>query len=109
AYVGEDLFVDTHRALLADGFFLSDLRVGATVRMRRETLSALQERGFKASPPGIEPALKPSPVYCEARYLRSLTWLAERGLGTREHLLLWVFALLDGQAGYALDVVRELD
>jgi hypothetical protein len=103
AYVGEDLFVDAHRALTGEGFWLSRLNVGGAVRGRRETLSALAAAA-DASPARVERWVRRSPAWCEARYLRTTEWLAERPFARREYALLWSFALLDGQHAFALDV-----
>jgi hypothetical protein len=107
AYIGEDLFVDNHRELTRSGFWLSNLEVRGAVRMRR---SALRE--VIAAEPGVsywlaQKTLKKSPGWCEARYLRTTEWLAECGAPRRDYVLLWVFALLDGQLGFAIDIANE--
>lgn len=48
--------------------------------------------------------MRPSPGWGESRYLRTIEWLLESGADERAFLLLWAFAGLDGQYGYALDV-----
>ena len=47
--------------------------------------------------------------WCEARYLRTIEWLADVGLSKRDFLLLWSFALLDDQLGFAIDVGVEYE
>ena len=54
-------------------------------------------------------SVRPSPGWCEARYLRTVEWLAERNCAQREYMLLSVFALLDGQPGFVLDLNIELE
>lgn len=103
AYRGEDLFADTHRHIVAGGFWLSRLQVNGAVRGRRESLQA-------AFPGAVEPAaraeeaIRRSPGWCEARYLRTVDSLAAAGAPRERYALLFVFALLDEQPGFALDV-----
>jgi hypothetical protein len=109
AYVGEDLFVDTHRGITREGFWLSNLEVQGAVRLRRETYYALS--GSRKDTPGqpLERILKKSPAWCEARYLRTLKSLVSGDFGKREYLVLWIFAVLDGQVGFAADVTIEYE
>lgn len=102
-YVGEDVFASVHPELLRSGFWLSDLRVCGPVRMRSESVGRLLAE--TSLPEGAaEVAIRKSPGWVEARYLRAPASLAESGAGTREYVLLWAFALLDLQPGFALDV-----
>lgn len=98
AYVGEDLFVDAHRALTNTGFWLSRLDVQGSVRVGPQSRQLLTERY-----PGGFSAIRRSPGWCEARYLRrpdSISWASER-----EPLLLWAFSAIDEQFGAAIDVL----
>lgn len=107
AYRGEDLFVDAHRELLRQGFWLSSLEVKGTVRMKRTTLQAMKSHGLESQDCHIYQSVRPSPAWCESRYLRTLESLAERKAEARDYALLWVFALLDRQPGFALDLALE--
>jgi hypothetical protein len=107
AYVGEDHFVEAHADLMRQGFWLSNLELGAAVRLRPATLSIIQASAPEITGPGIERRHKKSPGWCEARYLRSLGAMESRAFTVREYALLWVFALLDQQFGFALDVAVE--
>ena len=102
AYQGEDLFIDAHRELTRQGFWLSNLNIGNAIRMQRSTLSELDANAAHL----IEQFQRPSPAWCEARYLRSLEWLAEHRASESRYILLWVFALIDEQYGFALDIAR---
>ena len=53
--------------------------------------------------------MRTSPAYFEARYLRTLEWLAEKSCRSDEYLRLWIFALTDNQLGFALDVNVEFE
>jgi hypothetical protein len=104
AYQGEDLFMDAHRALVREGFWLSNLNIGGAARIRSSTLSELipnpaLRRMF------AHRRMKPSPAWAEARYLRDLNATTDR----QGHALLWTFAMLDRQAGFALDVALEYE
>lgn len=109
AYLGEDLFVDAHRELTRKGFWLSDLRVGNAVRLRRETLETFSREAPALTESSVSWACKGTPAYVEARYLRSLAWMEQSKRDRHDYLLLWVFALLDRQAGFAMDVVCAYD
>jgi hypothetical protein len=100
AYQGEDLFVDTHRELVKQGFWLSNILIGGAIRMRRSTADKIGDRFSEL----VTKSQRTSPVYCEARYLRDPEWLEKCGAGKERFLLLWVFAMIDEQYGFALDI-----
>jgi hypothetical protein len=56
-----------------------------------------------------ERAIRRSPGWCEARYLRTLASLEKAGAARERHALLFVFALLDEQPGFALDVALDFE
>jgi len=104
AYVSEDLFVDAHRELTQNGFWLSNLNVCGTVRMRRSTLREVMAFNKDISYELVEKTVKKSPGWCEARYFRTIEWLAQGDFTKRDYVLLWTFALLDDQVGFAIDL-----
>lgn len=104
AYRGEDLFVDTHQAMLDDGFWLSNMAVRGTVRMQRATRKSLPEIHARLNETIVGRAVRLSPAWVEARYFRTAESLGARQAPPRDYALLWVFALLDGQPGFALDL-----
>jgi len=108
-YQSEDMFVDVHRDLTKNGFWLSGMRTGGFVRMRRGTLDAAREANAKINDQYIRSSIRTSPAYLEARYLRTLEWLAEKSFSPREYMVLWIFALTDRQLGFALDVGVEFE
>jgi FkbM family methyltransferase len=107
AYIDEDLFVHAHRQLTQDGFWISNLNVGGAVRMRRSTLSEIMSHDQEINYDLVERTVKKSPGWCEVRYLRTIEWLAQGERTRREYVLLWTFALLDNQLGFALDLAME--
>jgi FkbM family methyltransferase len=109
AYRGEDLFVEVHRHLCSQGFWLSRIDVRGTKRVRKETIEFLQREK-----PDLVAALNSerqriSPGWCEGRYLRTIGWLEANGAPLRQFVLLWVFAVVDRQFGYAIDVSRHIE
>jgi len=108
AYVGEDLFVGAHAALIRKGFWLSNLNVCGTVRMRSANLETIAHLGALERAE-IEGAIRRTPCWVEARYFRTIRSLLEINAGKREFVLLWCFALIDNQPGFALDLALEYE
>jgi hypothetical protein len=104
AYIGEDLFVDSHKALLKEGFWLSSLDIKGTVRMKRDTLDKLSGSGYPLREIDVHKSVRLSPGWCEARYLRTLDSLVAEEKGQRDYILLWVFAIIEKHWGFALDI-----
>lgn len=109
AYKGEDLFVDAHRDLLRQGFWLSDVRICGTVRIRQSTLRALMSECPSVNYRRIEKRMRVSPGWTEATYLRSLDHLAKLGADRQDYILLWAFAAAGDQAGFALDTTMAYE
>jgi FkbM family methyltransferase len=109
AYIDEDLFVHAHRQITQDGFWISNLNVGDAVRMRRSTLSEIMSHDQEINYDLVERTVKKSPGWCDARYLRTTEWLAQGERTRRDYVLLWTFALLDNQPGFALDLAMEYE
>ena len=108
-YQREDMFVDVHRDLTKNGFWLSGMHTGGFVRMRRGTLEAARKVDANVDEPYLRSAIRKSPAYLEARYLRTIEWLAAQSMSPREYVVLWVFALTDNQLGFALDLGVEFE
>jgi FkbM family methyltransferase len=108
AYRGEDLFADTHKYMVANGYWLSRLQVNGAVRVRAASLQAAFP-GSADRAASAQQAIRRSPGWCEARYLRTLESLAGAGAARDRYAMLFVFALLDEQPGYALDVALECE
>lgn len=104
AYKGEDLWIDAQQELTRQGFWLSDLDVKGVVRIQETTLETLSSMGFAMDEAKARGHIQSSPGWMEARYLRSLDWLAAHEASPRQYVLLWTFAIIDGQKGFALDV-----
>lgn len=106
AYQGEDLFVVAHQDLLKQGFWLSRLAVKGAVRMRPASRAAITTRRSGMLRSLVAQGVRPTPVWCEARYLRTIPALEQTPATPREYVLLWAFALLDEQPGFALEVAQ---
>ena len=103
AYEGEDTFTEAHAQLVKSGFWLAHLDVMGTARMKRTTLAWLRAEQPDLDSQALAAAVPKSPGWTEARYLRTVESLRERGAPRRDYLLLWWFALTGGQLGFALD------
>lgn len=104
AYENEDLFVDVHRALTRAGFWLSNLTAQGAVRLKRKTAEALS-----LSEADIYRNVRLTPAWCEARYFRTLQFLTDRRFDPSGFVLSWIFAMMDGQYGFALDVALHCE
>lgn len=104
AYEGEDLFVTAHDTLVRQGWWLSAARVNGTVRIARESVARLESYGLGEA--AVRASARVTPAWVEARYLRTTEHLAQIDAGTREYQLLWCFAMIDRQFGFAFDVVE---
>lgn len=109
AYQGEDLFVETHAHLIKQGFWLSRLEVKGAVRCQQRTVKLLEQRGLRMSEERLTASVRPTPGWCEARYLRTISSLHQQNADASQYQLLWVFSLLDGQFGYALDIAHSYE
>lgn len=109
AYVGEDLFADAHKALTERGFWLSNLDVCGTVRMKSATVKDLITTNTDVDEALIEGSIRRTPCWVEARYLRTPKSLIQVNAGKQEFALLWVFALVDNQPGFAIDLALEYE
>jgi hypothetical protein len=109
AYLSEDLFVDAHKYLVENGFWLSDLNVRGSVRVKKSTIEKIITIDKGLSKELIQARAKISPGWCEARYLRTIEWLANGEFKENDYILLWALSLLDNQHGFALDVAFEFE
>ena len=103
AYQGEDLFVDTHRELMRQGFWLSNLNVRGNVRMKPKSAQAALQSDENLRHDVLMSKAGFAPGWAEARYLRSLDSLSA-DCSARDLVLLWGFSLLNGHFGHAFEV-----
>ena len=100
AYQGEDLFEATHQELKRAGFWLSSLDVKSVARVAPHTLPS---RLTDVQRTALVRSHKQTPGWCEARYLRRIDTLDPSD--QRSAILLFAFALLDQQIGFASEVL----
>lgn len=94
AYEGEDKLFSVMEAARTAGFWLSTMDVKGTQRLNEKHLAAFGR--FNA-----ERMVRRSPCWAEVCYLKNTA------LATRNRLLLFVFALLERQYGFALEIADE--
>jgi FkbM family methyltransferase len=109
AYVGEDLFGEVHRTMLRNGLWLSRADVKGFPRMRQATLAATTAAHPDLTAEVVAKAVRKTPGWIELRYLRTLESIAQplaagRAFERNDYLMLWAFAIIDEQYGFALDV-----
>jgi hypothetical protein len=109
AYVGEDLFIEAHRNLTKQGFWLSDLNVCGTIRLKRKNIELIHSIAPDIDIERMTQYAKNSPGWCESRYLRTIDWLKQSNSQKNEYILLWIFAIIDKQFGFAIDVAVEYE
>lgn len=109
AYVDEDLFSAVHGDLVRQGFWLSNANVKGFPRVRESTLAAWAGQDPALTGDAVQKAVRRSPGWVECRYLRTIEWLGQGDFGKRDYVVLWLFAITDGQTGFAADVAREYD
>lgn len=103
AYEGEDLFVDVHRQMRLDGFWLSNLNVMGVARYSAAVSDALDAGRYR-----LLDRVRTSPGWCEARYFRTVEYLVDVRADENAFILAWTFALVDRQHGHALDLAARL-
>lgn len=109
AYQGEDHFVDAHRELKGQGFWLTEAKICGTTRIRQSTLAHLRSKGAEvdAYEMGLKCAVTPG--WVEATYLRDLRHLEKNQAPSGDYVILWAFALMLRQWGFALDVALDYE
>ena len=114
AYVGEDLFGEVHRTMLSNGLWLSRAEIKGFPRMRTGTLETVRQRKPDLTGEAVMKGVRKTPGWIELRYLRTLESIASpaaagRSFDRNDYLMLWAFAMIDEQFGFALDVARAYE
>lgn len=102
AYKGEDKLFALLAFMHDRPFWMSDMRVEGTQRLRKEVVERELGGTYRRF---MSYLLRPSPCWAEVSYLNTLE--NSTLLGVREFLLTWVFATIMGQHGFALDVAQR--
>lgn len=104
-YKKEDTFVAAHQALVDEGFWLSNIDILGSQRLRKLVLPDLAKT-VGLSKNLTSKALRASPGWCEARYFRPIGYFDTVSNPQRSLLLAWAFAIVDAQYGYAFELQR---
>jgi len=106
AYEGEDLFIDVHKEMIRQGFWLSHMNTKGSAKIRQKTIRKLLEV-YNINKNTLLKSIRESPGWVELRYLRSLDWLQENNKCKETYIKLWTFSIIDKQAGYATDLIFQ--
>ena len=103
AYEGEDKLRSLMAFMDEQPFWMSDLEVKGTQRMKRDTfdsrLSPLEQRL-------LGPVMKIAPGWGEVTYINTFSKYAEY-FDKRDYLLGWIFAVIEKHYGFALEVAEQ--
>lgn len=101
SYSGEDKLYSILNFMNDNNFLLSEMVAKGSRRMSTETLGKITSNNFFQKL--VTFSHKSSPGWAELFYLNNKV----TGLGIREHLLAWVFAVLQKQYGYAFEIAES--
>ncbi|HYJ38761.1 MAG TPA: hypothetical protein VEV87_09095 [Chitinophagaceae bacterium] len=93
AYSGEDKLYQVMQVMERESFWLSTIEVKGVQRLRKEYVQEIGQSSVKR-------ILRKSPGWAEVTYLRH-----PKSNSARQQLLLYIFALMEKQYGYALEVM----
>jgi hypothetical protein len=100
-YKGEDKLFSLMSFMGGQPFWMNDIRICGTQRISKEATFELSARKMQ---PNMH--VRISPCWAEVSYFNSFG-LNAHYLDLRDFLLGWVFALIEGQYGFALDVALQ--
>lgn len=105
-YIGEDKLWHIMAFMEKRPFWMSDIKICGTQRISKQTI----EEKFKAFGGKIPPEMlfKTSPGWGEVTFINSFN-SSNTCLNLRDHLLGWIFAIIEGQYGFAMDIARVGD
>jgi hypothetical protein len=92
---------------VADGLWVSRMSAHGFPRMRRGSIRRLHAIDSRLDGQFFDQHLRRSPARVFLRLFRTIESLSAGGFLERDYIVLWVFALLDEQFGYAADVAFE--
>jgi hypothetical protein len=103
-YDGQDASLAQHPKLVGEGFWLSRVLTCGGIKLRGDSLQKLRKRFPAIDSAAIEAGHRLTPGWLFATYLRDLDSMRGDEFTRREYVLLWSFALLDRQYGFAADI-----
>ena len=102
-------FGKDYTEMIASGFWLSRMYPYGFVRMRPKSLQRLTAIDKKITEKFINEQHRLAPNWVFVRYFRTLDSMKAGGFVRRDYVLLWSFAIVDWQIGYAADVMFEYE
>jgi hypothetical protein len=106
-FEGQSSSVARFPEFISEGFWLSRAQSYGPIRMRRESLTRINSLDASIGPRLLSGHHRRTPGWLFSRFLRTAESLAEREASQRDYLVLWAFALLDGQLGFAADLALD--
>ena len=103
AYEGEDKLWALMAYMEKRPFWMADITIRGSQRISRKILSEKFNRFWKMFVPKV---LKTSPGWAEVTYLNTFK-VSNTSLDKRDFLLGWIFATLEKQYGFALEIARN--
>lgn len=100
AYYGEDKLYSLLDYMQEKPFWISSMEIRGSQRISRETMNK-KIRNFEKK--NISVCLKLSPGWAEVTYINTLE---TNSFSKRDLLLAWIFAILEKQYGFALDILQ---
>ena len=104
-FVGQNSDVARYPEFINEGFWLSRVFPYGPIRMRRESLTKINALDGSIDQRFLTNHHRRTPGWLFVRFFRTAESLEERQLPPRDYLVLWTFALLDGQVGFAADLL----
>jgi len=101
SYEGEDKLYSLFQYMENKPFWLADITVKGSERIRRETLDSLSKNAFIKKL--VHFSMKSSPGWAETLYLNDFSEIKER----RQFLLGWIFSTINSQHGFALFLANK--
>lgn len=98
-----------HAELVNLGFWPSRMYPYGFVRMKQESFQRLSALDGNVTAELLDEQHRRAPNWMFSRYLRTLESIKINGSSRRDYVLLWTFALLDWQLGFAADVMFEYE
>ncbi len=99
AYDGEDKMHAVLSAMSGEEFWLADMRMKGTQRIRGDILDSLPRHERRL----IHHCVRPSPCWCELLFMNTF----RHADTSRDFLLGWCFAMMNGQIGFALQLAVD--
>ena len=109
SFVGQNSGVARYPEFVNEGFWCSRVFSYGPVRMRRESLARINALDGSIDQSYLSDYHRRTPGWLFVRFFRTVESLEEKASPPRDYLVLWTFALLDGQVGFAADLLAAYE